>query len=450
MKIMNSIKKVIMPVLTFFDKWLITPITKLIIIISDFFKGNNGFFDKLLNKKETLIVISLLFALGVFFIIDISSNAMMYQTAEILYNQPVVAEYNEEAYVVEGLPEVADITLIGRSSDIYLAKQYPDHEISVDLKDLKPGSHKVTLKYKQRLNSLDYKLDPSTATIVVYEKVSETRSLSYDLLHSDNLDTKLVISDIKLDRTDIIIKGAEHKLAEVANVKALIDIKNISNPQVGTMNLKDIPIVAYDSKGNIVNVEIVPGKVNATIKIESPSKEVPIRIVPTGDLAFGKAIKSLTSNITTVVVYGDKNILDKIDYVPAEIDITNVNSDKEYNVNLKNPTGIRDLSVKTIVVKLTLDELSTREFTDISISHDSLADNLEVYSASVADSRIAVVVKGSKSLLDSLDASTISAKVNLNGLGAGTHEVDVTVTGNDLKLSYEPKVRKVKVIIRSK
>ena len=125
----------------------------------------------------------------------------------------MTAEYNEEAYVIEGLPETVDITLIGRSSDIYLAKQYPTNEVSVDLRDLKPGSHTVTLNYRQALSSISYKLDPSTATIMVYEKVSETKELTYDILHRDSLDSKLTISSVTLDRNDVIIKGAEYKLS---------------------------------------------------------------------------------------------------------------------------------------------------------------------------------------------------------------------------------------------
>ena len=31
--------------------------------------------------------------------------------------------YNKEAYIIEGLPETADVTLIGRTVDLYLAKQ---------------------------------------------------------------------------------------------------------------------------------------------------------------------------------------------------------------------------------------------------------------------------------------------------------------------------------------
>lgn len=450
MKIWNNLKKIFSPLARFIDKRIITPITKLIIKLQEVFKGNSNTFEKLLNKKQTLIIVSLLFSLAFFFIIERSSNAMMYQTAEILYSQPVIAEYNQEAYVVEGLPEVADITLIGRSSDIYLAKQYPDHEISVDLRDLKPGSHKVSLKYKQRLNSLDYKLDPSTATIVVYEKVSETRSLSHDVLHQDKLLSKLIISDIELERADIIIKGAEHTLANVANVKALIDINNISNPQIGTMNLNEVPIVAYDANGEIVEVEIVPKTVKATIKIESPSKEVPIRIVPKGDLAFGKAINTLTSNVQNVVIYGEPSVLETIDYLPAEIDVTNVSNDRDYNVNLKNPSGVRDISVKTITVKLTIGEAATQEFEDITVSFDNLGSNFTVFSASEKDNKVTVVVNGTKELLENLERSTIIAKVNLNGLGVGTHDINVDVSGSDVRLQYKPKVRTVQVVIRAK
>ncbi len=164
----NGIVRFFKGIFRVFDKFLITPITKFFIRITDFVKDNSKGAEKFLNNKQTLIVLSLIFALGVFYVVDQNSNAIINQSAEILYNQPVTAEYNEEAYVIEGLPETVDITLIGRSSDIYLAKQYPTNEVSVDLRDLKPGSHTVTLNYRQALSSISYKLDPSTATIMVY------------------------------------------------------------------------------------------------------------------------------------------------------------------------------------------------------------------------------------------------------------------------------------------
>ena len=118
--------------------------------------------------KSTLLIVSLLLAFGVFVVIDQGSNVMIDQYAEILYNQPVTAVYNEELYVVEGLPKEVDITLIGQRRHIFLAKQSPSKGVSVDLTGLKPGNHKVTLKYTQRLKSLDYKLDPSQVTVTIH------------------------------------------------------------------------------------------------------------------------------------------------------------------------------------------------------------------------------------------------------------------------------------------
>ena len=141
---------------------------------------------------------------------------------------------------------------------------------------LKPGNHKVTLEYSQRLKSLDYRLDPSEVTVTIYEKVSETRSLTVDILHQDNLDSKLYIDDVELDRTDVIIKGAEYKLEQVATVRALVDVDEISNPKAGELTLKDVPLVAYDEEGKTVDVEIVPKTVDAKLTITSPSKEIPV------------------------------------------------------------------------------------------------------------------------------------------------------------------------------
>ena len=165
---MKKMFKILKKIFLIFDKCLISPITKGIIFISDFSKNNGKEIERFINKKQTLIVLSLFFAFIVFIVVDQNSSFIINKKAEILYNQTVIAEYNQEAYVIEGLPESADITLIGRQSDLYLAKQYPANNVSIDLRGLKPGSHKVSLKYNQQLSSIDYKIDPSSTTIVIY------------------------------------------------------------------------------------------------------------------------------------------------------------------------------------------------------------------------------------------------------------------------------------------
>ena len=356
----------------FFDKRIITPLTKIILWLMNSFKDFARNFDKVSSKKSTLLVFSLLLAFGTFILIDRESNIMIDQYAEILYKQPVTAVYNEELYVIEGLPNAVDITLIGQRRHIFLAKQAPSKGVSVDLTGLKPGNHKVTLKYTQRLKSLDYKLDPSQVTVTIYEKESENKNLTYDILHQDKLDNKLYISNIELDRNEVIVKGARYVLDKIASVKALIDVNAIPNPKAGDITIKDIPLVAYDDNGEIIDVEIVPKTITAKITITSPSKEIPIKLVPVNNLAFGKSIKSMTSSVTKVTVYGEQEVINEIEQLEVEIDVKGLEEDKEYSVRLKKPKGITEISVKTMTVNVYVDNSSSKEFENISVQSQKL------------------------------------------------------------------------------
>ncbi len=446
---MKKIGRLLYYILNFIDKIIITPITKLMLKIVGFVKDNGKGIERFLNKKQTLIVLSLVFAFIAFFLVEHNSNMIINNSAEILYNQPVTAEYNEEAYVIEGLPESVDVTMIGERAKLYLAKQFASNlRVSVDLRDLTVGKHKVALKINQGVSSIDYKIDPSTATIVVYEKVSETRELDYDVLHRDSLDSKLVINSIDLSRNDCIIKGAEYKLATVATVKALVDINNINNPKAGTITLKDVPLIAYDANGNIVDVEIVPGKVDANIEIASPSKTVPLQVMPEGDLAFGKSIQSIESSVSTITVYGDQDVLDSLEYVPVKVDVSGLAENKEYNLNIEKPSGIRDMSAKTVTVKITIADEITKEFTGIRVKTLNLDSKYSAQAASENDGQVTVIVKGSADVVNSINKDNILVSVDLSGYGPGEYEVDVQVTGEDVRATYESKTQKVRIRIK--
>lgn len=449
-KIIKGIGKILHHIGSFFDKWLITPITKFILRIIDFFKDNSKSLDRFMGKKSTLIVVSLLLAFAVFVLIDQESSVMADQYAEILYKQPVTAVYNEELYVVEGLPESVDITLVGEKRHIFLAKQAPSKGVSVDLTGLSEGNHKVTLKYSQKLKSLDYKLDPSNVTVTIYPKVSETKSLTYDILHQDNLDSKLSIKSVKLDRDNVIIKGAEYKLKKVATVKALVDIDDMTNPVAGEITLKDVDLVAYDTNGKVVDVEIVPKSVTATVEVVSPSKEIPIRVVPKGNPVTGKSIKSTETSVTRVTVYGSEEAIEKIEYLPVEIDVDGLAENKSYKVTLKKPTGITDISSKTLTVNVIVDSSISKEFSNISIATENLDARYKVQALSKADSEVSVIVKGSQDVVNTVEQSSIMAYIDLEGYGVGEHEVEVKVKGTDLRLSYASKTKKVKVRISEK
>lgn len=435
-------------IIRFFDKIIITPFSKLAYMITDKLNIKSGSFEKFLNRPNTLLYVSLILAFCTFLLIDNRVINLISSESIVLENQPVEVEYNDEAYVVEGLPEDVDIVLMGRKMDLYLAEQLGDHKLTLDLSDYGVGTHKVSIKYNNPVNNLDYIISPSEVTVVIYPKVSEVRTLSIDVLNTDKLDQTLVVSNVLLDRDEVIIKSHEAKLAQVASVKALIDVNSLNATQAGTYTLENVKLVAYDEKGTeLSDIEIIPETVTATVTITSPSKVVPIQIVPIGDVAPGSAIESIESSVTQVTVYADEEILAALNYIEVEIDVTGLNEDKTYQKVINKPNGARSISETSITINVKMEAETSKEFENIPIVFENLGSGLKVNAQREEDTKVTVSVGGVQSLLDKLEASDIKAYVDLEGLGVGTHTVPVYVTGEDLKLTYTSKTQNIKIII---
>ncbi|MDD4187231.1 MAG: CdaR family protein [Bacilli bacterium] len=432
------------------DKLIIVPISRIIYRISELVKSNSGRFEKILNRPNILVYVSLFSAIIIFLLIDTKAINLVTEEAEIISGQPVEIIYNEEAYVVEGVPETVDITLIGRKSDLYLAKQLGEHKVVLDLSGYSTGQYKVKLKYNHSVESVNYKLDPSTITIKISEKVSAIKTLKYDLLNSDKLDNKLSIKSVELDRNEVIVKGSSEALESVTTVRALVDLEAYNFTEKGTYIIDSIVLVAYDSSGNkINNVEMVPTKVSASIVVDSYYSELPVKIMTTGKPTVGYAILSAISSTTKVKVYGDKEIIDELKFIEAVIDIDGLSNDKTFNVTLTKPAGVRYMTETNTTVSVVMDSESSKEFADIQVESINLGNNYIVNAESLADSAITVIAKGVTSVLGEIEQSQIKAQIDLSGYSIGTHDVPVSVFIDDIRVTLVPKVSTVKVRISS-
>ena len=115
-KILKFIGKIFKAIYAIVDAAIVTPLSKLVYFINDKITTKGGGFDKFINNPNTLIYISLLFAFAAFLAVDRKIITLTEKEATVLSNIPINAEYNEETYVVEGIPESADIVLMGRKS----------------------------------------------------------------------------------------------------------------------------------------------------------------------------------------------------------------------------------------------------------------------------------------------------------------------------------------------
>lgn len=431
-KIIKFFVKFFKAIYNIVDKLIVLPISKLIYKINEFIKNNSGKIEKILNRPNVLIYVSLICAAAVFLLIDMQVLDLTNQEAEIISGQSVQVVYNQEEYVIEGVPETVDITLIGSKSNLYLAKQIGEHEVILDLTGYSVGTYKVKLTYNHSITSVNYKLDPSTVTVKISKKESAIKPLTYDLLNEEK-DSKLTIEEVELDSSEVIVKGSKESLEKVAKVKALIDLKAAAITEKGEYTVDSVTLVAYDNEGNKMdNIEVVPNKVSAKLKVDSYFVELPVKVVTTGTITSGYSISSVTNTVNKVQVYGEKEVLDTLTYIEAPIDISALSADKTYNVNLTKPNGVRYMSETSAKVTITIGSETSKTFEGVGIEFLNLANGYSVTAVSEADRTIDVIVKGVSSALESLDATQIKAYIDLSGYNEeNTYEVEVQLSIDD-------------------
>ena len=440
-KIGKAIGRFFAAIYRIIDKLIVTPISRLIFNIREYLRSKNIKLDYIFNRRNFMIYVSLILAVIVFVLIDSRVITLVESEAEVITNIPVTVNYNEEAYVVEGIPETVDIVLIGRKSDIYLAKQLGTNNVILDLSDYeaRDSAYRVYLSYTKSIDSIDYKLDPSYVTVTIKDKISVTKDIDYDLINEQYLSEELSVESVELSRSEVVVKGSEDAINNIASVKALIDLSDDALTDVGTYTV-NIRLVAYDSNGEVLNnIEIVPTTLTATVTLDTYSKSVPIQVRTTGSLVTGKAIASIminNSNSYSVTIYGDEEQISNIANVPVTINVDGegANSTRNYNVTISRPTGVRALSENNASITVTFGDERQKEVELSTISSRNLASG---YTANiVGTSSVPVIVKGVQSVIDDVDTSNINAYIDLEGYTPGEYDVEVKIENDDPRLNF--------------
>lgn len=284
--------------------------------------------------------------------------------------------------------------------------------------------------------------------------VSDSMEIDYMIVNKEFLDEKMTIENVTLSKNSVVYRVKDSWADDVDSIKALVDIEVISINGAGTYNVDDLELVAYDDKGRVIeDIEIV-GDIDAEVDIASYSKEVPIKVVPTGQLISGKAISSILVNgaeYQTVIIYGSEKALEKVNYVETSIDVTGQgnNGSKKYKVTLSKPEGVRALSKQIANIEVGFGEAKQMTFNVSGIMIKNLSDGLVANLVSSSDSTVEVKAIGTEDILSNLDTSTIKAYVDLQSMDVGTHEVQVEVESNDTRIQFIV-TKRVDIVITKK
>ena len=96
-KIIKIIKAIFSSIYNIIDKLIVIPISRVIYRINELIKSNSSKFERILNRPNILIYVSLFCAIIMFLLIDTKAINLVSEEAEVLSGQPIKLIYNEEA-----------------------------------------------------------------------------------------------------------------------------------------------------------------------------------------------------------------------------------------------------------------------------------------------------------------------------------------------------------------
>lgn len=443
----KPLKKFFKKVYKLVDGLIVVPISTVVFKVQKKLGGDNRL-EKLLSRPYALLVISGIIAATFALLVNLKATSFVSNDAEFLTNIPVRVIYNSSAYVIEGIPETVDMTLIGKKYELYLARQLGENEVVVDLTDYQASEKavRVRLTYSKPIDNLSYQISPDYVSVTIKEKVSDNKTVTYDLLNQDELDSKLSVKSVELSKTDVIVRGSQETIDSIATIKALVDLNNEDFTRAGTYTIDNLKLIAYGDDGRIVeNVEIVATNINAKVVLDSYSKRVAVKVQTTGELVSGKAISSITingvnANDFETTIYGDEAALEDISYITASIDVDDQgnNGSKTSKVTFSKPAGVRSISDESVSIVLNFGEAKQKTITIDGIRTANVPSGLSANLVSQDDAKVEVQVIGVESVINQIgeNPTGIYAYLDLTGYSTGTYSVAVKVEGDDSRLQY--------------
>lgn len=223
-------------------------------------------FDQIVYNNKASLIVSGLFA--VIFCVSINFNELRYQLFHTdaatltLDSIPVEALYDSDLYEVSGLPATADITIEGDAADIQLVKTQNSAAVKADMRNLSEGTNVVELSSSGLPSGLLVEVDPSTAEVTLQRKVAKTFFIEPELLVGVGQQADMFNTPVLSAKT-VTITATQEKLNSIRTVKAIIDTSN-----QGDDFTIQAPLVAYDSSGKQILVDMQPVEVEASVALK--------------------------------------------------------------------------------------------------------------------------------------------------------------------------------------
>lgn len=368
---------------------------------------------------------SLVSAFGVWFVIQDVENPRVVGDAPALDPAGITVEARDvnDSAIANALPSVT-IRVEAREADIPNLRA-SDFEAFVSFRGVEPGrpeTRSVTVESRRsgvtvvsvNPRQIEVSVEPAaTKELPVQVRITGAPPVGYETTEAPRIDPEFVT-----------VRGRADQVETVEIVTLEVDL---SNERDSTVTIEG-DLVAKNSGGNAVDVEIEEPRARATFKITQliSSRQIPISAQPNGHPAPGFAVTNVVVDPPTVLVTGPKAVVDSLQTLSVERpDITNARADVVGSKTIERPPQVI-IDRPSVIVRVEIRPETVQKTMVVGVAaFDPAAPPGFVVDSGVYS--VTVRLSGTVAALDAVKVADVRATVSLSGAAAGTANYPASV-----------------------
>lgn len=397
------------------------------------------------NMGFKILAVILAFILWlVVYNIDDPKKTKTFTTNVTVENASAVTDMNKCYEVLDGTNTVT-FSVTGKRSELDKLDD-TDFSAVADMNRLivdskgKKASVPIEISTKRTYSSLSINNKNKYMELSLEDLMSRRFMIAADT--SGKVASGYALGEVSVTNPNVLnVSGPASIVKKVDKVVATIDVDGMSS------NLTDnvIPVL-YDADGSEVDTtRLTLSNTTVTISAKILSmKEVPLVFSTTGTPYGEYKVVEISSSPDTVKLKGASTVLNplvSLEIPGSVINVSGARSDVKTTIDITEylPDGVElvDASNATITVTVRIEAYASKTYQLPSnqIKINGLLDGLLL---EFDDNKIPVEISGLKDDLESLSVDDLVASIDVSGLTAGEHQVELELKLDEEHYAYQP------------
>ncbi len=395
--------------------------------------------EKKWNDNLILKVLSVVMAILIWIVVvnieDPSKTRTITGIKVEVENDTVITENNQVYTITEG--QLISVKVTGPRT-IVDSLRADDFVATADFKDLSvANSVPINVELKEYENQQRVTInEKSNNTLRLEIEDLEEQTYHVQVKYTGTVAESYVVAETKLETEQVKVTAPESVHDSIKEVSVSVNINDVSQDfeQI-------VPVKVYNDKG----VELIQADNHVTtdktqIKTSNVvyyTKKVPVSYEEINEIGNNMEVAEVQLSSTELNVMGRKETLDQLSQIvlPTE-GITSDQNQNElqmvYDVKELLPNGVYlNDSVETITLTITLEEITDKTIS-LNVANIGIRNIPNGMDASIVTTgKVSITLRGTKQLLDEINADSVNAYVSLKNLGEGVFRVPVEISLND-------------------